>query len=277
MLNCVLPIAYCQLFLIMVDTHCHIFDEVFDADRAEVVARAQAAGVTHLLMPNVDSSTYAAMMRTAKEFPSVCRPMIGLHPTSVKENVDEELSFVRRELEAQPAGTFVAIGEIGIDCYWSKEFLIQQIYAFEEQLRLAEKYHMPVVIHARDSFNEIMEVLHRLQPKVGGVFHAYSGSIELYREIKKLGSYKLGIGGVVTFKNAKLPEVLKHVPLDDILLETDAPYLTPAPHRGKRNESSYLSLIAQKIAEAKEVELKEVMEASSFNSIQLFKLQHFAN
>ncbi len=254
----------------MIDTHCHIFDEAFDADRAEVIARAQAAGVTHMLMPNVDKSTYFAMMRTAREYSLVCRPMIGLHPTSVNDTVEEELNFVRHELEAQAVGTFVALGEVGIDCYWSKEFLEQQIYAFEIQLRLAEQYKLPVVIHARDSFNEITNVLRRVKPNVRGVFHAYSGSIELYHEIKRLGDYKLGIGGVVTFKTAKLPEVIQQIPLGDILLETDAPYLTPAPYRGKRNESSYLTFIAQKIAEVKDVSVAQVDEVTTENAKAMF-------
>ena len=257
----------------MIDTHCHLFDNAYNADRAEVVARAQAVGVTHLLMPNVDRSTYPAMMRTAEKFFSECSPMVGIHPTSITAtSVEEELRFVRRELEAQPAGTFVALGEVGIDCYWSKEFLSEQIYAFEEQLRLAEKYRLPVVIHARDSFNEILEVLRRLRPNIKGVFHAYSSSLETYREIKKLGDYKLGIGGVVTFKNSKLPEVVQQIPLSDVLLETDAPYLAPTPYRGKRNESSYLTLIAQKIAELKGVSVEEVDEATTENAKKMFEL-----
>ncbi len=262
-----LPTIFC-----MIDTHSHIYDSVFDADRAETIARAQAAGVTQLLMPNVDSSTYAAMMRTAGEFSPLCRPMVGLHPTSVKETVEDELNFVRHALEAQPAGTFVAIGEVGIDGYWSKEFLEQQLFAFEEQLHLAENYELPIVIHARDSFNEILAVLRRLKPSVKGVFHAYSGSIELYREVKKLGDYKLGIGGVVTFKNAHLPEVVRQVPLTDMVLETDAPYLAPAPYRGKRNESSYLALVAKKIAEVKGISVEEVEEVTTENSLQVFTL-----
>jgi len=257
----------------MIDTHCHLFDKAYDSDRAEVVARAQAAGVTHMLMPNVDRSTYAAMIRTAETFSAVCSPMIGVHPTSISATVEEELRFVRCELEAQPAGTFVAIGEVGIDCYHSKEFLEQQIYAFEELLRLAEKHQLPVVIHARDSFDEIVEVLRKLRPNIKGVFHAYSSSLETYREIKQLGDYKLGIGGVVTFKNATLAEVVQQVPLSDVLLETDAPYLTPTPHRGTRNESSYLTLIAQKIAELKGVSVEEVDEATTENAKNLFHLK----
>jgi len=255
----------------MIDTHCHLFDKAFDADRAAVVQRAQAAGVAHMLMPNVDRSTYAAMMNTAKKFAAVCAPAVGVHPTSVSAaSVEEDLRFVRHALETQPTGTFVAVGEVGIDCYHSREFLEQQIFAFEEQLRLAEKYRLPVMIHARDSFNEIAATLRRLRPNVKGVFHAYSGSLEMYREIKMLGDYKLGIGGVVTFKNAQLPEVVRQIPLSDILLETDAPYLAPTPHRGKRNESSYLALVAQKIAEVKGVSVEEVDEVTTESARKMF-------
>jgi TatD DNase family protein len=258
----------------LIDTHCHIFDEAFAADRDDAVRRAQAAGVALMLMPNVDSGTYAGMMHTAGAFSGVCLPMIGVHPTSITaENVEQELDFVRGELEKNPPKTFVAIGEVGVDCYWSRAHVEQQLIAFERQLRWAEQRRLPVVIHARDSFGEILEVLRRVKPDVKGVFHAFSGSIELYRDIKKLGDYKLGIGGMVTFKNATLPEVVRQVPLSDLLLETDAPYLTPTPFRGKRNESAYLPLVAQKIAEIKGLSVAEVAEATTGNAIRLFDLQ----
>ncbi|MDR1416714.1 MAG: TatD family hydrolase [Prevotellaceae bacterium] len=258
----------------MIDTHCHIFDEAFDDDRDEAVRRAQAAGVALLLMPNVDSGTYAGMMRTAGMFPKICLPMVGVHPTSITgENVERELDFVRGALEKNPPKTFVALGEIGVDCYWSKEHVAQQLVAFERQLLLAEQHKLPVVIHARDSLGEILDVLRSVKPKVKGVFHAFSGSIELYHDIKELGDYKLGIGGVVTFKNAKLPDIVRQAPLSDLLLETDAPYLAPAPFRGKRNESAYLPLVAQKIAEIKGVSAEEVAEVTTNNAIRLFDLQ----
>jgi TatD DNase family protein len=258
----------------LIDAHCHIFDHAFDADRDAAVARAQAAGVMLLLMPNVDSETYGDMMRTAAAFPQVCLPMVGVHPTSITaENVEHELNFVSEALENNPPKTFVAIGEVGIDCYWSKTYVREQQQAFERQLRLAEQHGLPVVIHARNSFNEILEALRSVKPNVSGVFHAFSGSTELYRDIKKLGGYKLGIGGMVTFKNSTLPEVVRQAPLDDLLLETDAPYLTPAPFRGKRNESAYLTLIAQKIAEIKELSVEKVIEATTCNAKQLFGLQ----
>lgn len=258
----------------MIDTHCHIFDKAFDADRSEAVARAQAAGVALMLMPNVDSATYADMMRTASLFPQVCLPMAGVHPTSITaDNLEHELSFVSRALEKNPKKTFVAVGEIGVDCYWSKAYVRQQQVAFERQLRLAEQHGLPVVIHARSSFDEILEVLRSAKPNVKGVFHAFSGDAERYRDIKKLGDYKLGIGGMVTFKNSDLPEVVRQASLSDLLLETDAPYLAPAPFRGKRNESAYLTLIAQKIADLKGLSLKEVSDATTHNAVQLFDLQ----
>ncbi|MDR0567043.1 MAG: TatD family hydrolase [Prevotellaceae bacterium] len=255
----------------MIDTHCHIFDKAFDADRSDAVARAQAAGVTMMLMPNVDSGTYNDMMRAASAFPQLCLPMAGVHPTSITpENMERELSFVRSALENTPPKTFVAVGEIGVDCYWSRGCVRQQQHAFERQLRMAEQHGLPVVIHARDSFNEILEVLRSAKPNVKGVFHAFSGDAERYRDVKKLGDYKLGVGGMVTFKNAALPDVVRQAPLSDLLLETDAPYLTPAPFRGKRNESAHLALIAQKIADIKGLTLKEVADATTANAIQLF-------
>ncbi|MDR3187931.1 MAG: TatD family hydrolase [Prevotellaceae bacterium] len=257
----------------MIDTHCHIFDKAFDADCHEAVARAQAAGVTLLLMPNVDSGTYADMMRTAGTFPQVCLPMVGVHPTSITaENLERELDFVRRALEENPPKTFVAVGEIGVDCYWSRTYVAQQQVALERQLRLAEQHGLPVVIHARDSFNEILDVLRSVKPNVKGVFHAFSGSAERYRDVKALGDYKLGIGGMVTFKSSTLPDVVRQAPLGDLLLETDAPYLAPTPFRGKRNESAYLTLVAQKIAEIKGLSVEEVMEATTVNAMQLFGL-----
>lgn len=258
----------------LIDTHCHIFDEAFAADRDNAVRRAQAAGVALMLMPNIDSATYADMMRTASAFSGVCLPMVGVHPTSITaENVEQELDFVRGELEKNPPKTFAALGEVGVDCYWSRAHVEQQLVAFERQLRWAEQHRLPVVIHARDSFGEILDVLRRVKPDVKGVFHAFSGSVELYRDIKKLGDYKLGIGGMVTFKNATLPDVVRQAPLSDLLLETDAPYLTPTPFRGKRNESAYLPLVAQKIAEIKGLSVAEVAEATTDNAIQLFDLR----
>ncbi|MDR1225615.1 MAG: TatD family hydrolase [Prevotellaceae bacterium] len=257
----------------MIDTHCHIFDEAFDADRVEVIARAQSAGVTQMLMPNIDKSTFAPLMRTAREYSGYCYPMIGLHPTSVKDDWEDELLFVEQQLRAGAQGTFVAIGEIGIDGYWSKEFLEEQKIVFARQLELAELNNLPVVIHARDSFNEIFDVLRKEKRSINGVFHAFSGSIETYHEIKRSGNFMVGIGGMVTFKTAKLPHVVAQIPLSDILLETDSPYLTPAPHRGKRNESSYLEFVAQKIAEVKNIAVEEVKEVTARNAIELFKLQ----
>jgi TatD DNase family protein len=260
----------------LIDTHCHIFDKAFDADRRDAVARAQAAGVTLLLMPNIDSATYADMMRTASAFPQVCLPMVGVHPTSITaESLERELSFVSDALAKNPPKTFVAIGEIGVDCYWSRAYVRQQQAAFERQLRMAEQYGLPVVIHARSSFNEILDVLRSVKPNVKGVFHAFSGSAECYRDIKKLGDYKLGVGGMVTFKNSTLPEVVRQAPLSDLLLETDAPYLAPTPFRGKRNESAYLVPIAQKIAEVKGLSVEEVTAATTENATQLFDLQIF--
>ncbi|MGL4907871.1 MAG: TatD family hydrolase [Bacteroidales bacterium] len=256
----------------MIDTHCHIFDTSFDADREQVVEQAKKAGVSQLIMPCIDEASFPALMQAAECFPQVCLPTIGIHPTAINEKVEAQMQFVEDALQNKPKGTFVAVGEIGIDCYWSKDFLKQQIFAFEQQLRMAEHYQLPVIIHARQSYPEIFDVLKKLQANIKGVFHAFSGSIETYHEIQKFGNFKIGIGGVITFKNAKLAEVVAQIPLTDIVLETDAPYLTPTPYRGQRNESAYLPLIVQQIANVQGTSPQNVMETTTQTTKQLFNI-----
>ncbi|GHT79777.1 TatD family hydrolase [Bacteroidia bacterium] len=253
----------------MIDTHCHLYDPVYDADRSEVLQRAEQAGVTDFLMPGVDSSNYAAMMDTAAKYPQ-CRAMIGLHPTSIDKSWQQELDFVKDKLATAPPNTFIAIGEIGMDTYWSKEFLAEQKAVFSAMLALATAHNLPVVIHSRDAFPETFEVLQQHPHSLRGVFHAFSGDFETYKKIRQFGDFKVGVGGVITFKNAHLPEAVKDIPLHDILLETDAPYLTPAPFRGKRNESAYLTYIVQKIAEVKQITVDEVMAVTTQNAKALF-------
>jgi TatD DNase family protein len=257
----------------MIDTHCHIYLPDYDADRDAVMERTLQAGVATLLMPCIDSATYAAMMDTAAKYPQ-CRPMIGLHPTSVDKNWRQELDFVRGKLDAATPKTFVAIGEIGIDAYWSRDFLDEQKAVFAAMLDLAAEYDLPVVIHSRDAFAETFEVLKNHKKQMRGVFHAFSGDIEIYRQIKQFGDFGVGIGGVVTFKNSHLTEVLPQIPMCDILLETDAPYLTPAPFRGKRNESAYLHYVVQKIADIKQITAEEVCEVTTQNAHKLFGIAH---
>jgi TatD DNase family protein len=255
----------------LIDTHIHWYVDDFKDDLPEAVARAQAAGVGKFILPAVSQSTHDSLMRVAKAFPGVCYPCTGLHPTEVNGNWRDELDFVERQLAS--SASFVAIGETGIDCYWSTEFITQQKLVFEQQLRWAAHYNLPVVIHSRDASDIIFDVLDKVKPlPLRGVFHAYSGSVEQFERIRRYGDFWIGAGGVVTFKKAMLAQVVEAVDLRHIVLETDAPWLTPAPYRGKRNESGYLPLIAEKIAGLKKCTVEEVAAITTENAETLFQL-----
>ena len=232
----------------MIDTHSHIYSEEFDADRTETVDRARKAGIQHIILPNVDRDSLTRMLALEAQYPGFCHAAIGLHPTSVKENYAEELALVDSELKRRK---WVAIGEIGIDLYWDKTFLTEQIKAFQQQVEWALAYKLPVIIHVRNSFRETMNALTPYKNcGLTGVFHSFTGTLEEAREIIDFGGFMLGINGIVTFKNSGLAAVVGKIDLKHILLETDSPYLTPAPHRGKRNESAYVSLVCKKLAES---------------------------
>lgn len=252
-----------------IDSHTHIYLPEFDADRAAMIDRAVEAGVEKMLLPAIDSATYERQLKVEADYPDRCLSMMGLHPCSAKENVEMELAIVRKHLEQR---SFVAVGEIGLDLYWDKDHLNEQYLAFERQIEWALEFDLPIVIHSRESMDRCIEVVKKHQRgNLRGVFHCFSGSIESARRIIDLGFY-LGIGGVVTYKNAGLPAVLSELSLDHLLLETDAPYLTPVPHRGKRNEPTYLKIVAEKVAEAKFCSVKEVAEQTAANTKQLFRL-----
>lgn len=253
----------------LIDTHSHLFLPEFDSDRDQVILNAQQNGVEKVLLPNVDGSTINDLLKLVEKYPDYCYPMIGLHPTSVKEDYKEELKKTENWLEKR---NFIAIGEIGIDLYWDKTFKTQQEEAFRYQIELAKKYDLPVVIHARDSFDEIFTIMDEIiDDKLKGVFHAFTGDEIQAKRIIEWG-FKIGIGGIVTFKNSGLDKVVHNIDINHIVLETDSPYLAPVPHRGKRNESAYLPNIAQKIAEIKNISIKEVAEITTYNAKQLFKL-----
>ena len=255
----------------IIDTHCHMYDEAFDNDRAEVVERAVRAGVTLMLLPAIDSQSIEALESLYNSKPAVFRKMAGLHPTSVKEDYSAELQLVERQLAAHP-DDYVAVGEIGLDFYWDDTFREQQIAALEFQFDLAEKFHKPVALHVRKAYNEMFEVLKANSAKsLTGVFHCFGSSVQEARKAIDMGFY-IGVGGVVTFKNATLAEVVRQIPLERILIETDAPYLAPVPTRGKRNESSYCTFVAQKIAELKDVDFETVAEVTTNNATVLFGL-----
>jgi TatD DNase family protein len=254
----------------MIDTHAHLYAEEFDLDRDAALKRAIEHGVAQFIIPSTEMNDFDAMMKLCRDYPSICFPAVGLHPTSADDNYERELAFVEKQLDSN---RFVAVGEIGIDCYWSVDYIVQQRDAFEKQLKLAERHNLPVIIHARNSFAEIFSILDRIHnPNIKGVFHGFSGTRDDYLKIKEYGTFKIGVGGVITFKNSKLSHVLDIVPITDMLLETDAPYLTPHPYRGKRNESSYLPIIAQKIAELKNISVEEVDGITSENAKTMFLL-----
>ena len=224
-----------------------------------------------MLLPNIDSSTTNNMLQLCNKYPKNCFPMIGLHPCSVKkDNIEKEILHVEEMLNKNK---FIAIGEIGLDLYWDKSTLIYQKFAFESQIKLAKKYQLPIVIHVRDSFNEAIEIVEKLNNEnLSGVFHCFTGNIQEAERIINLQNFYLGIGGVVTFKNGGINKIINQISLDNIILETDSPYLTPTPFRGKRNESKFLVNIARKMSEIYEIDIHEIANKTSSNAINLFKI-----
>jgi TatD DNase family protein len=253
------------------DSHTHLYLDAFLDDRDAMVKRALDAGVKMMLLPNIDSSTSEAMFNMAQEYPGVCLPMMGLHPTSVKENYQEELVAIEKQLD-RPG--IVAIGETGIDLYWDKTFIKEQEIVFLTQIGWAKKLRLPLVIHARNSFPEIFRMLDEAGTEgLRGVFHSFTGDAD---ELKKALSYDfmIGINGILTFKNSDLREVASHIPLNRLLLETDSPFLSPVPFRGRRNESSYLVHIAAKMAEIHNLTAEEIGAISTRNALELFHISN---
>lgn len=253
----------------LIDTHAHLYLEEFGPDIAEVLKRGVDAGVDRYYLPAIDSSEHERMLALEAAYPDKCLAMMGLHPCYVKENFQEELALVEGWLAKRK---FAAVGEIGLDFYWDRTFEAQQYDAFRRQIRMAKNYDLPIVIHSRNSTQECIELVKEAQQDgpLSGVFHCFSGSYELAKEVIKTGFF-LGIGGVVTYKNASLPAVLAQLSLNNLVLETDAPYLTPVPFRGKRNESSYLTYVVDKLAEIYQVSAAEVARITSANACKLFK------
>lgn len=251
----------------MIDTHCHIYLPEFEADIDAVIGRAEEAGVKKFYLPAIDSNTNEAMFKLEERFPGKCIAMAGLHPCYVKENYEDELKVVADLLAKRK---FAAIGEIGLDFYWDKTFTSQQYKALEIQVSWALQYHLPIVLHTRNATMETFEAIKQhCSSGLKGVFHCFGGSLEEARIITEAG-FLLGIGGVVTYKNAGLAETLREIDLKHLVLETDAPYLTPVPHRGKRNESAYLRIIAQKIADVKGCTIEEVEAVTTKNAGEFF-------
>lgn len=253
--------------MLFIDTHTHLYDEAFEDGGDSAVERAVEAGVTKMILPDTDSKVREAMFALARRHPGVTWPTVGLHPEEVREDWKKEVEAV----EACRESDIVAIGEVGLDFYWSTEFAEQQIGAFRQMLRIAQERDLPVIVHNRNATEATLKVLSQMRGKgLRGVFHAYGGSIETFRELQRLGDWYVGIGGVATFKKASIGQTVKDIPLERIVLETDSPYLTPVPHRGERNESAYIPLIAQKIAQVKGISLEEVAKITTHNAKTLF-------
>jgi TatD DNase family protein len=254
-----------------IDTHSHLYSSQFDEDRTQAINDAISAGVSTILLPNISSEYTKGMMDLCAEFPKNCYPMMGLHPCDVtEENIKQELEHVAEELAI---GKYIAVGEIGLDLHWDKTKLDIQKEAFIQQIELAKKYKLPIAIHVRESFTEAIEIIEKLNDEnLRGVFHCFTGTIEDAQRVIKLGGFYLGIGGVLTFKNSGLDKTISKIELQNLILETDAPYLAPAPFRGKRNESKYLLNIAEKLAEVHQIDIEYVAKITTLNAKKLFRL-----
>tara|TARA_Y100001956_G_scaffold79742_1_gene93424 strand:+ start:954 stop:1718 length:765 start_codon:yes stop_codon:yes gene_type:complete len=253
----------------MIDTHAHIYASEFDNDRDEVVKRALEQGIDKILLPNIDLESIEPMLKTEAAYPEICRSMMGLHPCYVDGNVEQTLAIIRGWFEKH---NFIAVGEIGIDLYWDKTFRAEQEMAFVTQLNWAKEMNLPVVIHTRDSIEETLTLLSQEQDgSLRGVFHCFGGSVEEAQAINELG-FHLGLGGVSTFKNGGMDKVIPHLDMNWVILETDCPYLAPVPHRGKRNEPAYTSLVAARVAELRGESLEVIDTLTTKNAEALFNL-----
>lgn len=252
------------------DTHSHLFLPAF-RDIDEVINNAVDNGIKKIFLPNIDNNTVVPMLDLCRKYPDICYPLIGLHPTVIKEGYEKELDIAEQWLNKEK---FYAIGETGIDLHWDKTYFKEQIRAFKKHLEWGVKYDLPVIIHHRRSFKETMDVLENSDySKVAGIFHCFTGSYDEAERIIKLG-FKLGIGGVVTYKNSGLDKVLEKTEIKNIVLETDSPYLAPVPHRGKRNESAYLLYTAQRVAEIYGIGIEEVAKITTNNAKEIFRMDH---
>lgn len=255
----------------MIDTHSHIFEPDFADDLPEVIARAKEIGVEKIFMPNIDDTSVDAMLGVCRQYPGYCFPMLGFHPTSVDADAMPKVKEMKKRLtEGHP---YIAIGEVGLDLYWDKTYIKEQQMVLEEQIQWALEWELPLVIHCREAFPELFDVLKPYkETKLTGVFHSFTGTVNEAMELLDYSRFMVGINGVVTFKKSTLPEALKVLPLERLVLETDSPYLAPVPFRGKRNESSYVKRVAVKLAELYGVEIGEVERQTTANALKVFKI-----
>jgi TatD DNase family protein len=257
----------------MIDTHSHIFSEEFKEDLSEVIARAKEIGVEKIFMPNIDDTSVEDMLNVCQAYPDYCFPMIGFHPTSVEgpDAIYKVREMKKRLVEGHP---YIAVGEVGLDLYWNKTWLKEQQLILDEQIQWALEWNLPLVIHCREAFPELFQVLEPYKhTELTGVFHSFTGTVDEARELMDYSRFMIGINGVVTFKKSTLPEVLQEVPLTKLVLETDSPYLAPVPFRGKRNETSYVKRVAVKLAELYGREIGEVERQTTENALKVFKIR----
>lgn len=258
----------------LIDTHSHIYDTQFDEDRDDVVIRARQAGLQRLYLPAIDEESYEAMFALVRQYPELCRPMMGLHPTSVNDNPGwrEALDKVASYLAIPPEGIrFYGVGEVGLDFYWSRDWKDEQVEALRFQIELALQYDLPLVVHTRDAWDEMCMLMQEYAGRgLRGIMHSFCGSVDHYKALKGSGDFLFGIGGPVTYKRSTLPDTLREIPLTELVLETDSPYLPPVPYRGKRNESAYVELVALKLAELYGVTPEEVAETTIRNALRMF-------
>jgi len=260
-----------------IDTHTHLFSSQFENDIQKVVEDSISSCVTKFFIPHIDSESTEAFYKLCHAFPNIMYPLMGVHPSSINQDYVKELNHVFNQFEKVkeliPQQKFFGVGEIGIDLYWDKTYLKQQQDAFEQQLLFAKDRKLPIIIHARESFNEIFEIVDKhIDENLSGVFHCFTGNLEQANHIINYKTFKMGIGGVLTFKKSGLDKVVEQIDLSHLVLETDSPYLAPTPYRGKRNMSSYIPIIAQKLAEIKGISLEQIAEITTKNAIDIFKL-----
>lgn len=252
-----------------IDSHSHLYLEEFNNDLPQVIERARLAGVSHILLPNIDSTTINDMLRVSQAYSGYCFPMMGLHPTSVNSTFEKELQVIEKSLTL--SDEYIAIGEIGLDLYWDKAFIKEQVQAFDRQIQLALQYNLPIVVHSREAFHLLYEtILPYKNTALKGVFHSFTGTVEEAEKLLEFKGFYLGINGVVTFKNSGLAQALSQIPVNRIIMETDAPYLTPVPFRGKRNESAYLQYTLNKIADIYQITPNELAGITTCNTLKIF-------
>ena len=256
----------------LIDSHTHLFSEEFDSDRDLVLQQAREAGVKLFCLPNIDVESIGRLHQLSDKYPAWCYPMMGLHPTSVKLNYEHDLEIIKTELNKRK---YIAIGEIGLDLYWDKSFINEQITAFEEQLRWSIEQNLPVVIHTREAFPQVFESLYKVgKDRLRGIFHSFGGTREELEEIRLFKNFMIGINGIITFRKSIFYDYLKLFPPDRIVLETDSPYLSPTPFRGKRNEPAFLLHIAEKLAEVYNLPVEKIAETTTKNAQQMFNIEN---